>query len=233
MHVFHSSTLTLTLVCLSDLPRRLDTNHSPDPMVELEVKYGHDGKIKSETYQNTSNPHMYESFRFEIPVNDLGNQTLCFRVIDMMQTGIPEPKPPTPPPSKGRKRREPPPPPPPPPPPSPTLVGIVTVPLASVPMKKLLSDTEITIVRDIIKLKRKPRQLVETMDSTMGESMVSTATEDEGTNTVDTEDAFTAESSADTSETAFLEDQVPACVIDISRLLNKYLNAIKCLYGTK
>ncbi|EDO25923.1 predicted protein, partial [Nematostella vectensis] len=139
-----SSTLTLTMVRMSDLPRRPDTGHPPDPIVELELKYGHEGKVKSESYQNTCNPHMYESFRFEVPVNDLGNQTLCFRVIDLMKTGIPEWVPPTPPPPpKGRRRQKDlPPPPEPPPPPPPTLIGNVTVPLASVPMKKLLSDTE-------------------------------------------------------------------------------------------
>ncbi|EDO49457.1 predicted protein [Nematostella vectensis] len=78
------------MVRMSDLPRRPDTGHPPDPIVELELKYGHEGKVKSESYQNTCNPHMYESFRFEVPVNDLGNQTLCFRVIDLMKTGIPE-----------------------------------------------------------------------------------------------------------------------------------------------
>lgn len=116
--------MTLTLVRLSDLPRRTDTGRSPDPQVELEVKYSHDSRVRSEIYHNTSNPHMYESFRFEIPVNELGNQTLCFRVTDMMETGIPEPKPPTPPPPpKGRKKPPPPPPWTPPPPPPPALIG--------------------------------------------------------------------------------------------------------------
>lgn len=70
-----SSTLTLTLIRLGDLPLRPSTGKPPDPVVEFEIKYGHEGKIKSEVYHTTCDPHMYESFRFEIPVNDLGNQT--------------------------------------------------------------------------------------------------------------------------------------------------------------
>ena len=74
-------------------------------MVEFEIKYGHDGKIKSEVYHTTCNPHMYESFRFEIPVNDLGNQTLTFKVIDMMKTNLPEPPPPPEPPQDKKKKK--------------------------------------------------------------------------------------------------------------------------------
>lgn len=156
-------------------------------MVEFEIKYGHDGKIKSEVYHTTCNPHMYESFRFEIPVNDLGNQTLTFKVIDMMKTNLPEPPPPPEPPQdKKKKKKEPPPPPlPPPPPPPPTLIGFVTVPLVSVAMKKLLSDTEITILRDVIKLKPR-RSSPEKVESTGGETVASTT----GTGTDDFEDAL-------------------------------------------
>ena len=182
----HSSTLTLTLIRLGDLPLRLDTGFPPDPLVEFEVKYAHDGKIKSEVYQTTCNPHMYESFRFEVPVNDLGNQTLTFKVIDMMQTNIPEPPPPPEPEDgkKKKKKKDEPPPPPPPPPPSPALIGFVTVPLVSVAMKKLLADTEITILRDVIKLKPR-RSLPEKTDTTGGETVASTT----GTGTDDFEDA--------------------------------------------
>ena len=178
--------MTLTLIRLGDLPLRPDTGKPPDPMVEFEVKYAHDGKIKSEVYQTTCNPHMYESFRFDVPVNDLGNQTVTFKVIDMMQTNIPEPPPPPEPEDgkKKKKKKNEPPPPPPPPPPSPTLIGFVTVPLVSVAMKKLLSDTEITILRDVIKLK--PRQpSPENIVPPGGETMVSTT----GTGTDDFEDA--------------------------------------------
>ena len=185
----HSSTLTLTLIRLGDLSLRLDTGFPPDPLVEFEVKYAHDGKIKSEVYQSTSDPHMYESFRFEVPVNDLGNQTLTFKVIDMMQTNIPEPPPP-PEPEEGKKKKktkdESPPPPPPPPPPSPALIGFVTVPLVSVAMKKLLADTEITILRDVIKLKPR-RSLPEKTETTGGETVTSTT--GTGTGTDDFEDA--------------------------------------------
>lgn len=90
-------------------------------------------------------------------------------------------------------------------------IGIVTVPLASVPMKKLLSDSEITIVRDIIKLKRKSQQVVEPADSTLaGETLLSTTTEDEGPEAFDTEDAVnTAESSTETmSEVTTTTDDV-------------------------
>lgn len=81
------------------------------------------------------------------------------------------------------------------------------MPLASVPMKKLLSDSEITIVRDIIKLKRKPRQLVELADSTAGDTVLSTTTEDEGPEAFDTEDALTVDSSTETmSEMTATED---------------------------
>ena len=109
----------MTLIRLGDLPLRPSTGKPPDPVVEFEVKYGHEGKIKSEVYHTTCDPHIYESFRFEIPVNDLGNQTLTFKVIDMMITNIPPPPPPPPPPEddkKKKKKKEPPPPPPPPPP---------------------------------------------------------------------------------------------------------------------
>jgi hypothetical protein len=73
-------------------------------------------------------------------------------------------------------------------------------------MKKLLSDTEITIVRDIIKLRRKGRQVIDVIDSTAGDTILSTTTEEEGADTVDTEDAMTADSSADTSEAAGVDD---------------------------
>ena len=153
------------------------------------MKYAHDGKIKSEVYQTTCNPHMYESFRFEVPVNDLGNQTLTFKVIDMMQTNIPEPPPPPEPEDgkKKKKKKNEPPPPPPPPPPSPTLIGFVTVPLVSVAMKKLLSDTEITILRDVIKLKPR-RSSPEKVETTGGETVASTT--GTGTGTDDFEDAL-------------------------------------------
>lgn len=180
-----SSTLTLTLIRLGDLPLRLDTGMPPDPLVEFEVKYAHDGKIRSEVYQSTCNPHMYESFRFEVAVSDLGNQTLTFKVIDLMKTNLPEPPPP-PPPEEGnkkkkKKKQEPPPPappPPPPPPPTPTLIGFVTVPLVSVAMKKLLADTEITVLRDVIKLKPR-RSSSEKVDTTGGETMASTTGTDD------------------------------------------------------
>lgn len=68
-------------------------------------------------------------------------------------------------------------------------------------MKKLLSDTEITIVRDIIKLKRK-RQLVDVMESTAVDPVMSTTTEEEG---VDTEDAMTADSSTEVSEATAID----------------------------
>lgn len=157
----------------------------PDPLVEFEVKYAHEGKIKSEVYQTTCNPHMYESFRFEVPVNDLGNQTLTFKVIDMMQTNIPEPPPPPEPEDgkKKKKKKNESPPPPPPPPPSPILIGFVTVPLVSVAMKKLLADTEITILRDVIKLKPR-RSSPEKVKTTGGETMTT------GTGTDDFEDAL-------------------------------------------
>ena len=148
-----SSTLTVTLIRMGDLPRR-DTGHPPDVLIEMQIRYAYDDKIKSETYQANCNPHMYESFRFEIPHQDLGNQTLFFNVIDMMETNLPPP--PTPPEVPKSRWGKPPPLPPPPPPPSPTQIGISTVPLVSVPMKKLMSDTELSIVRDVIKIKRKP-----------------------------------------------------------------------------
>lgn len=130
---------------------------------------------------------MYESFRFEVPVNDLGNQTVTFKVIDMMQTNIPEPPPPPEPEDgkKKKKKKNEPPPPPPPPPPSPTLIGFVTVPLVSVAMKKLLTDTEITILRDVIKLKPR-RSSPENIVSAEGETVVSAT----GTGTDDFEDAL-------------------------------------------
>ena len=178
--------MTLTLIRLGDLPLRADTGKPPDPLVEFEVKYAHDSKIRSEVYQTTCNPHMYESFRFEVPVNDLGNQMLTFKVIDMMQTNIPEPPPPPEPENgKKKKKKNEPPPPPPPPPPSPMLIGFVTVPLVSVAMKKLLADTEITILRDVIKLKPR-RSSPEKVDTTGGETMASTT----GTGTDDFEDAL-------------------------------------------
>jgi len=73
-------------------------------------------------------------------------------------------------------------------------------------MKKLLSDSEITIVRDIIKLRRKPRQLVELADSTAGDTVLSTTTEDEGPEAFDTEAAMVASSTETISELTAVED---------------------------
>ena len=171
--------MTLTLIRLGDLPLRDDTGKPPDPLVEFDVKYAHDGKIKSETYQTTCNPRMYESFRFKVPVNDLCNQMLIFKVTDMMQTNIPEPPPPSKPEDnkkkKGNKKKKENEPPSLPPPPPPTLIGFVMVPLVTVAMKKLLSDTEITILRDVINLK--PRSSSSTGSETM-ESTTGTGTDD-------------------------------------------------------
>ena len=141
-------------------------------MVEMEIKYAYDDNIKSEIYRSSCNPHMYESFRFEIPLNDLGNQTLFFKVIDMMETNIPPPPPPPEmPKSRWGKTPEPPPPPPPPPP---TRIGVSTVPLVSVAMKKLMAGTEIIVIRDIIK----PVLPVITIESTGPDTAMSTTTED-------------------------------------------------------
>ena len=161
----------MTLVRLGDLPIR-DTGHPPDAMVEMEIKYAYDDNIKSEIYRSSCNPHMYESFRFEIPLNDLGNQTLFFKVIDMMETNIPPPPPPPEmPKSRWGKTPEPPPPPPPPPP---TRIGVSTVPLVSVAMKKLMAGTEIVVIRDIIK----PVLPVITIEITGPDTALSTTTED-------------------------------------------------------
>lgn len=115
-----SSTLTITIVSLSDLPLRPD-GEPPDSFVEMELRYAHEGKVKTEIYSKTCNPHLYESFKFDVPLRDLGSQTLWFRIIDMYEP--------------------------------PVLVGEITVPLVSVAMKRLLSDTELTIIRDIIRLR--------------------------------------------------------------------------------
>lgn len=115
-----SSTLTITIVSLSDLPLR-PNGEPPDTFVELELRYAHEGKVKTEIYSKTCNPHLYESFKFDVPLRDLGSQTLWFRIIDMYEP--------------------------------PVLIGEITVPLVSVAMKRLLSDTELTIIRDIIRLR--------------------------------------------------------------------------------
>lgn len=122
--LFCSSTLTITIVSLSDLPLRPD-GEPPDTFVEMELQYAHEGKVKTETYSKTCNPHLYESFKFDVPLRDLGSQTLWFRIVDMYEP--------------------------------PVLLGEITVPLVSVAMKRLLSDTELTIIRDIIRLR--PRRV--------------------------------------------------------------------------
>lgn len=85
-------------------------------------------------------------------------------------------------------------------------------------MKKLLSDSEITIVRDIIKLRRKPRQLVDLADSTAGDTVLSTTTEDEGPEAFDTEDASLPDSITETmSEMTATEELVK--VMEFLKLL--------------
>ena len=144
-----SSTLTITIVSLSDLPLR-PNGEPPDTFVELELRYAHEGKVKTEIYTKTRNPHLYESFKFDVPLRDLGSQTLWFRVIDMYEP--------------------------------PVLIGEITVPLVSVAMKRLLSDTELTIIRDIIRLRprRAPVELpVERPASSVDAQSTTSASEPE------------------------------------------------------